>query len=187
MKTNRFSISLFAALAMVLSLSNAQPAKAIVPRGENLAASTPPLLSDIKAIDLGYYHTCALSTGGGVKCWGYNHSGQLGDGTIVDSPTPIDVSGLTSGIAAISAGLQHTCALTSGGGVKCWGYNQNGQLGDGTTTSRTTPVDVIGLAEDIIAISAGARHTCAITSSGGAICWGGNGNGQLEMAQPPNG
>ncbi len=88
-------------------------------------------LNNITQVAAGGSHTCALTTGGGVKCWGNNFSGQLGDGTTTQRLTAVDVSGLTSGVSAIAAGGFHTCALTTGGGVKCWGSHQNGQLGIG--------------------------------------------------------
>ena len=125
------------------------------------------------------YHTCALTTSGGVKCWGYNSYGGLGDGTTTHRNTPVDVTGLTSGVAQIAVGFLHTCALTTSGGVKCWGYNQFGNLGDGTTTHRNTPVDVIGLTSGVAQISAGTYYTCAVMTSGGAKCWGYNGYGNL--------
>src|SRR5439155_1625058 len=104
------------------------------------------LTSGVTAIAPGVYHTCALTTAGGVKCWGANGNGQLGDNSTTDRLTPVDVSGLTSGVAAIAPSYLYTCALTTAGGVECWGANYYGQLGDNSTTNRLTPVDVSGLA-----------------------------------------
>jgi alpha-tubulin suppressor-like RCC1 family protein len=127
----------------------------------------------------GAVHKCGLDAVGGVKCWGYNFYGQIGDGTTTARPTPVDVSGLGIGIVAIKGGNSHTCVITKAGGVKCWGYNFYGQLGDGTTAQRLTPVEVQGLADGVIDLAAGLFHTCALTSTGKVKCWGYNNDQEL--------
>jgi alpha-tubulin suppressor-like RCC1 family protein len=117
------------------------------------------LSSGAAAIAAGEDHTCAFTSAGGVKCWGFNAYGQLGDGTTSERNTPVDVSGLASGVVAIATGWSHSCAITSAGGAKCWGLNDHGQLGDGTQMERHAPVDVSGLVSGVAAITAGYGHT----------------------------
>ncbi len=137
------------------------------------------LTSEVTAIAAGEFRTCALTRGGGVKCWGEDTGTQREDGSVTNSTIPVDVSGLASGITAIAVGYDHTCALTAHGGVKCWGWNGYGQLGDGSTAHSGSPVDVSGLTSGITAIAAGDGYTCALTSGGGVKCWGANFSGQL--------
>ena len=122
-----------------------------------------------------------------MKCWGANDRGGLGDGTTTNRLTPVDVVGLSSDVDKVQTGAQHTCAITRIGALMCWGYNGAGQLGDGTTTDRSTPVDVLGLGAGVKAVAVGMYHTCAVTSAGGVKCWGGNGDGFLGIgANDPN-
>lgn len=136
-------------------------------------------LTGMASVSAGGFHTCALTTTGGVKCWGSAGFGQLGNGTIVDESIPVDVIGLTSGVSSVSSGSFSTCALTTDGGVKCWGRNYDGELGNGTPFSSETPVDVDGLTTGVAAISVGDHHACAVTTAGAVKCWGLNGAGQL--------
>ena len=127
----------------------------------------------------GEQFTCGLTTAGAVFCWGLNTEGQLGNGTTTRSFVPVPVTGLSSGVVQITAGQQFACALTSGGAVMCWGANSDGQLGDGTRTDSSVPVQVATLTSGVTAIASGQYHVCAITTASGAICWGDNGEGEL--------
>lgn len=123
-------------------------------------------------------HTCGLTTSSAAYCWGSNAYGKLGDGTTADRLVPVAVSGGLT-FSALSVGLgNQTCGLTSSGAAYCWGVNDYGQLGDGTTISRSTPTRVAG-GLVFVQLSAGDGHTCGVTVDGVAYCWGKNSNGQL--------
>lgn len=140
------------------------------------------MTSGVASIAGGYMNTCAITTSGAAKCWGHGGYYQLGNGGSSDSSTPKDVSGLSSGVVSLAMpGLNsfHICALTATGAVLCWGYNSNGQLGDGSTSTRSVPTAVSGLSSGVTSLAAGDRYTCATLSSGGTKCWGYNYYGQL--------
>ena len=163
-----------------------------------LATGGSGTLSGVAQITAGGFHTCALTTFGGVKCWGYGDDGQLGNGATSSQSTPVDVlatgenpgGAALSGVAQITAGGAHTCALTTSGGVTCWGMGVSGQLGNGATSDQSTPVDVVaagggGALSDVNQITAGGFHTCALTTSGGVQCWGRGAVGQLGNGDTP--
>ena len=147
--------------------------------GKSTPTTLTTLTSGVTQIVAGAYHNCALLSSGGVKCWGDNSHGQLGDGTTITSTTPKAISTLTAGVTQLAAGEMHTCALLSTGGVKCWGYNYFGQLGDGTTASKNIPTDLLTLTSGVTQIAAMGDNTCALLSSGGVKCWGRGDSGQI--------
>ena len=100
------------------------------------------LIGKAIAVSSGYYHNCALIERGAVQCWGWNTSGQLGDGTNIDSDSAVHVQGLDVPVTALDLGISHSCALLETGEVRCWGDNENGQLGDGTRNNSNIPVAV---------------------------------------------
>ncbi len=151
-----------------------------------------PLLG-AKQVSAGFDHSCVVTANGGAMCWGDNSSGELGNGTAIISGVPIPVPGLSSGVAAIVAGGAlfyggdpkfYTCAIVNNG-AECWGSNDYGELGNGTTTDSDVPVVVAGLNAGVTAITAGDFHTCAIVN-GGAWCWGNAGNGELGNGMTTN-
>ena len=162
----------------------------------DVAALTPvPVIgiTNATAISAGSFGACALLAGGNVDCWGFDGDGALGNGGfppggVTSSATPVPVSGITNAIA-ISAGGFGACALLSGGNINCWGYDADGELGNGTTTGPSsgiaTPVPVSGIT-NAIAISAGSNGACALLSDSSLDCWGTNlGNGTTISSATP--
>jgi alpha-tubulin suppressor-like RCC1 family protein len=159
--------------------------------GSTLTQSTPQTaagLSGAFALDAGGFHSCAVvatdTAFGGVRCWGFNVNGQVGDGSIIARSTPVDSSGLEN-VNALSGGGNHTCAVLESSEVSCWGDNAWGQVGDGTTTQRNTPTPIPSYAA-VVAVAAGDEHTCAIQSIGYLRCWGRNSSGQLGDGSTTN-
>jgi alpha-tubulin suppressor-like RCC1 family protein len=130
-------------------------------------------------VALGGDFTVAIAPDGSVQSWGGNDLGELGDGTTDSSLTPVAVSGLgAASTISAAAGTSHALALRSDGTVVAWGANDFGQLGDGTTTSSSTPVVVAGLPR-VVAIAAGSVSSYALAEDGTVWTWGANGSGQL--------
>jgi alpha-tubulin suppressor-like RCC1 family protein len=142
------------------------------------SAVTAVVKDAVTGISAGDNHACAVFSNGAVKCWGSNTYGQLGDGTTIDSPVPVAVTGITGAIA-VSAGGTHSCALLAKGEIKCWGVDNSGELGTGSfSTYSATPMSVVGIST-ATAISAGEDHSCALLEGGSVSCWGYNAFGQL--------
>ncbi len=128
-------------------------------------------------ISVGSRIACAVLPQGQVKCWGNNASGQLGNGSTVNSNTPVLVSGINNA-TQVTVNSNHACALLSNATVKCWGNNNTGQLGINSITRQLTPVLVSSLS-GVKSIHAGALNTCAVLEDGTAKCWGNNGSGEV--------
>jgi alpha-tubulin suppressor-like RCC1 family protein len=157
------------------------------------------VLSDISQITTGRNFTCAVKTDSTVYCWGDDYSGQLGDGYIGTElrKYPVQVKdvggvGVLSGILKITAGYEFTCALKNDNTTYCWGNNNYGQIGIGSTLTQSTPnqvkgVDGTGVLSDISQITTGNYHTCALKTDGSVVyCWGYNSYGQIGNNQSGN-
>ncbi|MFN8444230.1 MAG: hypothetical protein U0175_25835 [Caldilineaceae bacterium] len=149
-----------------------------------------PFLADVSGFEqtptfllAGAGRACVALKGFGAQCWGSNFAGALGVPSIDIiqgyAVTPTRVISLTEKILKIANSGNHTCALTEQGVVKCWGDNQLGELGDGTTTNSLFPVTVVNLTEEVIDIASGQVHSCVVLKSGGVKCWGGSYQGQV--------
>ncbi len=152
--------------------------------GSTEDANAPQLVSGLSSADVvsaGAFHTCAVLRSGAVRCWGQNDKGGLGNGTTTGTttpnPEPVAVMDISDAVS-VATGSGFSCALRSGGTVSCWGWNEFGQLGDGTTVMwSTTPTDVVGLS-GVDQVVAGGWHACA-RIGGDVRCWGRNDSGQL--------
>jgi len=131
----------------------------------------------VPALSAGYYHACGLASSGAAYCWGWNVTGEVGDGTFIQRLKAVSVTGNIA-FASLTAGAAHTCGLSANGSTYCWGGNSSGQLGDGTTFVRSAPVIVTGNPA-FASVVGGNQLTCAVTLIGAAYCWGRNTEGQL--------
>jgi alpha-tubulin suppressor-like RCC1 family protein len=129
------------------------------------------------AVSDGFF-SCGITASDGAVCWGWGREGQLGNGSNVDSASPVQVQGLELGVQSIAVGDTHVCAVTTGGAAKCWGENVAGQLGNNTTQNSSVPVDVQGLQSGVTAVSARFWYSCAV-ANGSVQCWGQNAFGSL--------
>ncbi len=148
--------------------------------------SSPILLT----ISAGSRHSCALDSNHKVYCWGENPYGQLGNGNNTLQQLPVEVNmagfGLTNDFKKLSVGNAHTCAIHNNNKLYCWGIGWWSTLGNGdNTTNQSLPVEVgftnIGVSNDILNVSSGTQHTCAIGNDNKAFCWGKNNWGQLGI------
>jgi alpha-tubulin suppressor-like RCC1 family protein len=159
---------------------------ALDPRAPELTYSSTPIAVigglAFTAVSAGGSHTCGLAADSTIYCWGSNKFGQLGDGTTTDRAFPEPVVGAVGAgsyhLAAVTAGGYHSCGLTTSGTPYCWGRNDGGELGDGTSTQQLTPVAVAG-GLSFAMLSAGGQSTCGVATDRAAYCWGDNSYGQL--------
>ncbi len=143
------------------------------------------LASGVRAIAVGSDSGCAILGTGDVRCWGDNGHGQIGDGTKTqrNTPVPVPLAG-TDGVE-LSVSSQHVCLRRQAGTLKCWGENGSGELGDGTRTQRSAPVDVTALTLPALRVISGSTHTCARVREANSDlrvrCWGSNTTGELGI------
>jgi alpha-tubulin suppressor-like RCC1 family protein len=143
-----------------------------VPSTVNVSFVTPAV-----GLGAGALHMLAVGGSGSVRAWGFNNFSQLGDGTTTLRTSPVATTVLGGPVTSLAGGFYHSCALTAAGALQCWGYNFDGELGDGTTNSRAVPFQ--SFASGVKQVDAGDIHTCVVKTDGSAWCTGGNGSGQV--------
>jgi alpha-tubulin suppressor-like RCC1 family protein len=162
--------------------SDAQLGRGTTSFGESTPQRVSVISDDAVQIAPGYYHTCALLVNTETWCWGSDNMGQRGDGYSTTSPTdqPTKPELGDSYAVQISTGDTHTCAIINDNTVKCWGLNQYGETGNGmgVTYNERTPVEVQDLT-DVVQLTSGQGHSCALLSNNNVKCWGRNDYGQL--------
>jgi alpha-tubulin suppressor-like RCC1 family protein len=153
------------------------------------------LLSGVRSVATGYYHSCAVLTNRQVRCWGYNGYGELGDGSGTEEIDSADVTKNASGtgpllnVVQVVAGEYHTCALLANRQVRCWGAGDSGQIGNGETDDQPYPTTVrnvgdTGPLQNVVRISAESYGACALLANGQVRCWGDDDYGQLGNGGP---
>ena len=160
-----------------ISVGQTQLFKATGTFSDGSAHGLGPAIANIAP---GFYNTCILLARGGVKCWGDNTYGQLGESRTVAVLVPRRIKGITNAttIAFGEYEMPHGCAVLTGGTVKCWGDGSYGQLGNGTRNSSAVAVAVTGI-NSATAVTVGALHSCALLADGAVRCWGLNYGGLL--------
>jgi alpha-tubulin suppressor-like RCC1 family protein len=189
--TRRLAPLLGAAVAVAVLGCREDAQSPMAPEPEQALEVTPAVALSFRQVSAGAHHACGVTTDNRVFCWGLNDNGQLGNGTntgpqrcftVPCSTRPVAVAGglrfrrVSAGGGSLRPG--HTCGVTTGSRIYCWGNNRDGQLGDGTFRTRLVPVLVAGGLQ-FLGVSAGPSHTCAVTTDNRAFCWGNNAQGRL--------
>jgi alpha-tubulin suppressor-like RCC1 family protein len=182
--TRRLS-PLLAVVVLLAALSCREETESPAGPGPQTELAVPSVQAlSFRVVSPGGFHTCGVTTENLAYCWGANSSGQLGDGTTIDRLTPVPVAGGRRFLTVSADGggnttLGYTCGVTTSNRVFCWGANTDGQLGDGTTVQRLTPVRALAPGLLFRTVDAGDRHACALTTDDRAYCWGNNPFGQV--------
>jgi len=137
----------------------------------------PPVDAPFTVMTGGWLHTCAKTSTNHVYCWGWNRDGEIGDGSTADQPYAIQISPSRT-FSVVTSGGGHSCAVEAGGAAYCWGLNLTGHIGDSSTTPRHSPTTVFG-SRAFATITNGGTFTCGLATDSSAYCWGWNYDGEL--------
>src|SRR6266850_1663508 len=184
------AVATISATGLVTGVAENGVAATITATSEGVSGSaaitvSPGLPIVAAPLTTGADHACGLSAAGAAYCWGWNSSGQLGNGSTATSAVPVAVFGSLRFSLVTTGTFGHTCGLTAVGAAYCWGSNYFGQLGTGSNTNSATPVVVSGGLR-FITLASGTDHTCGLTRAGAAYCWGEGSWGQLGNGSTTN-